>query len=67
MRLRQRGHDFSLPTIQYEFNKNHLLLAHYLVMFNECCKFMFLLRHASSVHLACFSLRDFLCLCELIN
>ena len=32
--------------------KDILLLAHYLVMFNECCKFMFLLRQASTV--ACF-------------
>jgi len=55
MRLRQRGLDFYLPTIQYEFNKKHLLLAHYSVMFDGCCKFMFLLRHVSSVYLVHFT------------
>jgi len=25
MPSRQRGHDFSLPTIQYEFNKRHFI------------------------------------------
>jgi len=30
-----------------------LLLAHCLVTFDECCKFIFLLRHVSSVHITC--------------
>ena len=31
--------------------KDILLLAHYSIMFDECCKFMFLSRHVSSIHL----------------
>ena len=53
MRLCQRGHNFSLPTIQYKFNKRHFIARSLFnsIMFDECCKFMFLLRHVSSVHL----------------
>jgi len=58
MRLRQRGHDFSLPSWQpfnMNLTKDILLIAHYSVMFDECRKFMFLVRHVSSVHLLYFA------------
>jgi len=32
MHLRQRGRDFVLPNIRYEFNKRHLLFVHFLIM-----------------------------------
>jgi len=31
-----------------------LLIAHYSVMYDDCCKFMFLLHHVSSVHFRMF-------------
>jgi len=36
MRLRTRGHQFELPAIKYEFNKQNFTLDRFLIMYNLC-------------------------------
>lgn len=45
---------FLYQPFSVNLTKGILLLAHYLLMFDECCKFKFLLRHTSSVYFIMF-------------